>query len=267
MARSMTVAGVRGLRKVAAMAGRTFAIGDIHGELETLERLLKKLPPIGDADTLVFVGDYVDRGPCSAQVIAFLRRLQAESGPKVVCLRGNHEDAWLRVVDHGWDEFVLPPSNGCLATLRSFTGEAPPEPGEFVKQHEAQALFSGTFFPPEVVAWMRSLPYFYEDDHAIYVHAGLPEVDGAFPHPSEVADPVVLMWVRTKSFFNNYRGKPVVFGHTATKCLPQELSQHTPDDPTDLFAGEAVFGIDTGCGSDGFLSAIELPARRVYESR
>ncbi len=249
------------------MAGRTFAIGDIHGELEALRAVLGKLPTLDERDTLVFVGDYVDRGPHSAQVIEHVRELARGPGPKVVCLRGNHEDAWLRVIDAGWDEFVLPASNGCLATLRSFSGEPAPEPDEFVKQHEAQALFGGTFFPPDVVSWLRSLPYYYEDEHAIYVHAGLPEVEGSFPHPSEVADPTVLLWVRTKSFFKNYRGKPVVFGHTTTKHLPQELSHYTPDDPSDLFAGEAVFGIDTGAGTGGFLSVLELPARIVYESR
>jgi serine/threonine protein phosphatase 1 len=250
------------------MAGRTFAIGDVHGELEALRTVLGKLPALDERDTLVFVGDYLDRGPASAQVVAHIRALSSKPGAKVVCLRGNHEDAWLRVIDQGWDEFVLPASNGCLATLRSFTGQPPPEPGEFVAAHEAEALFGGKFFPEDVVLWLRSLAYFYEDEHAIYVHAGLPEVDGAFPHPNDVADKTVLLWVRTKSFFKNYRGKPVVFGHTTTKQLPQAHSHHTPDDPTDLFAGEAVFGIDTGCGlEDGFLSALELPSRAVYESR
>jgi serine/threonine protein phosphatase 1 len=249
------------------MAGRTFAVGDIHGELEALLRVLGKLPTLDADDTLVFVGDYLDRGPQSAQVIAHIRELARTPGPAVVCLRGNHEDAWLRVLDAGWDEFVLPRSNGCLATLRSFTGQPPPEPDELVGKHEAEALFGGTFFPPDVVAWLRSLPYFYEDEHAIYVHAGLPEVDGTFLHPSQVEDKTVLLWMRTKSFFKNYRGKPVVFGHTTPKHLPQELSHFTPDDPSDLFAGEAVFGIDTGCGTDGFLSVLELPSRTVYESR
>jgi serine/threonine protein phosphatase 1 len=136
-----------------------------------------------------------------------------------------------------------------------------------VGQHEAETLFGGTFFPADVVDWLRSLPYFYEDQHAIYVHAGLPEVNGAFLHPSQVPDKTVLLWLRTKSFFKNYRGKPVVFGHTTTPHLPQELSGYTPDDPSDLFAGEAVFGIDTGAGTGGFLSALELPSRTVYESR
>jgi diadenosine tetraphosphatase ApaH/serine/threonine PP2A family protein phosphatase len=97
--------------------------------------------------------------------------------------------------------------------------------------------------------------------------AGLPRVNGEFVHPARVENPLVLLWIRTEDFFRNYRGKPVVFGHTRTEFLPQELSSHTPDDPTDLFAGENAIGIDTGCGHGGFLTAVELPALHVYESR
>ena len=64
-----------------------------------------------------------------------------------------------------------------------------------------------------------------------------------------------------------YRGKTVVFGHTVTSTLPEELSNYTPDDPTDLWAGENVIGIDTGCGKGGFLTAIEFPDLVVWESR
>jgi serine/threonine protein phosphatase 1 len=249
------------------MAGRTFAIGDIHGELGHLRAVLAKLPVLEAADTLVFLGDYIDRGPDSAKVVAALRGLSRELSAKVVCLRGNHEDAWLRVIDTGWDEFVFPPRNGCLATMRSFVGGAAPREAEMPAAHEAEALFGGSFFPADVVAWMRELPYFYEDQHAIYVHAGLPEGPGGFLHPSMVPDPIVMLWLRTSAFFAKYRGKPVVVGHTVTEDLPQELSQYTPEDPTDLFAGEAVFGLDTGCGNGGFLSMLELPSRAVYESR
>jgi serine/threonine protein phosphatase 1 len=49
--------------------------------------------------------------------------------------------------------------------------------------------------------------------------------------------------------------------------LPPELSGYTPEDPTDLWAGENCVGIDTGCGNGGFLTALELPAMNVYESR
>ena len=61
--------------------------------------------------------------------------------------------------------------------------------------------------------------------------------------------------------------KRVVFGHTMTQCLPPELSSYTPEDTTDIWIGPSVIGLDTGCGKGGFLTAIELPAMRVYESR
>ena len=129
-------------------------------------------------------------------------------------------------------------------------------------------MFSGSFFPPDVVEWMRELLFWYEDDHAIYVHAGLPQnSDGVFVHPSKVLNKRKLLWLRDQEFFRDYRGKLVVFGHTVTSTLPEELSSYTPEDPTDLWAGEAVIGIDTGAGKGGFLTCIELPEMVVWESR
>jgi serine/threonine protein phosphatase 1 len=249
------------------MAGRTFAIGDIHGDLEQLFRILSCLPSLEKNDTIVFVGDYIDRGPRSAEVIDFLRKLPKETPAKVVTLRGNHEDAWLRVIDRGWPEFVLPPPNGCLAAMRSFTGGPLPVENEEAQGAELEMLLSGAFFPGDVVDWMRELPHWYEDDHAIYVHAGLPHSPDGFQHPSEVKAKVALLWCRDEAFFRDYRGKLVVFGHTATVCLPPELSSYTPEDPTDIWAGPCTVGLDTGCGKGGFLTALELPAMRVYESR
>jgi serine/threonine protein phosphatase 1 len=249
------------------MVGRTFAIGDIHGELDHLFKLLSCLPSLDASDTLVFLGDYIDRGPKSAQVIDFVRGLSGSIEAKVIALRGNHEDAWLRVMERGWDEFVMPPPNGCLAALRSYSGGAVPAEGEQPRDDERMLLQSGEFFPDDVVSWFQDLPYWYEDEHAIYVHAGLPRGPEGFMHPRDVPAKIALLWLRDEDFFRNYRGKRVVFGHTRTEYLPPELSGYTPEDPSDLWAGENVVGIDTGCGSGGFLTAIELPLGNVYESR
>jgi serine/threonine protein phosphatase 1 len=249
------------------MPRRTFAIGDIHGETNHLFKVLSCLPTLTEDDTLVFLGDYVDRGPASAQVVDYIRKLPKTLKCKVVALRGNHEDAWLRVIDRGWSAFVSPPSNGCLAAMRSYTGGPPAADDESPADNEREMLETGKFFPAEVVEWFRSLPFWYEDEHAIYVHAGLPRSQDGFLHPSEVAEPLALLWMRDEHFFRNYRGKLVVFGHTRTEYLPPELSGYTPEDPSDLWAGESVCGIDTGCGNGGFLTALELPALNVYESR
>ena len=196
------------------MPPRTFAIGDVHGELEKLVTLLQRFPSLTSQDSLVFLGDYLDRGPHSRQVIEYLMLLPSLTKAKVVCLRGNHEDAWLRVQREGWDQFLVPVGNGCLSTYRSFVGGAVPVGEEMPNAEEMQAMSSGSFFPAKITKWMQELPYWYEDEHAIYVHAGLPRIDGEFIHPSQVPDPLVLLWIRTEDFFRNYRGKPVVFGHT-----------------------------------------------------
>ncbi len=248
------------------MAGRSIAIGDVHGELDHLERLWARLPALDAEDSLVFLGDYLDRGPDSRGVLERVLGIARRTPAKVVCLRGNHEDAWLRVIESGWPEFLLPESNGCWASLRSYRGR--PLENEQPTREDLNALFSGSFLPPEVVAWMKELPFWYEDQHAIYVHAGLPRRDGRFLHPSEVEEQKVLLWLRSSEFFRDYHGKRVICGHTATEELPQELSTYTPADPHDLWYRGDVVAIDTKCGrKGGFLSAIELPSLQVYESR
>jgi len=248
--------------------GRTFAIGDIHGDLEALHKLFAKFPPFEADDTIVFLGDYVDRGPHSADVVEFVRTLSSRVPAKIVALRGNHEDGWLRVVEEGWIEFIVPRGNGCLETYRSFKKLAVPAEGEPPSSEELVDMARGEFFPPEVVEWMRGMPFWHEDEHALYVHAGLARKgDAPFPHPRDVEPQRTLLWVRSKDFFANYRGKIVVFGHTTTDQLPNDLSNYTPDDPNDLWAGPAAIGLDTGAGKGGFLTAIELPKQFVYESR
>jgi serine/threonine protein phosphatase 1 len=77
----------------------------------------------------------------------------------------------------------------------------------------------------------------------------------------------VLVWSRDERFFREYAGKPVICGHTPTETLPPQLSTYTPEDPKDTWVHKSVVAIDTGCGKGGFLTAVELPAGRVYESR
>jgi len=249
------------------MAQRTFAIGDVHGDLAALEAVLAQLPALDADDTLVFLGDYVDRGPDSRGVVELVRSGLARRIPaKIVALKGNHEDGWLRAARGGWLDFTLPPGNGCLACLRSYTGG--PRDVEGATEEEFGPLHEARFFPAEVLAWMASLPHWYEDRHAIYVHAGLPCVGPRWLHPVMVKDPAILLWLRDRRFFTEYRGKRVVVGHTTTTTLPQELSHFTPEIGDDLWQGEHVVALDTGAGkSGGFLTALELPGGRVYESR
>jgi serine/threonine protein phosphatase 1 len=206
--------------------------------------------------------------PDSAGVVQLVREeLPKHAKCKVVALKGNHEDGWLRTIDGGWPEFIVPYGNGCAQTYRSYIGEAAREDDPASREEYIQ-MADGGFFPPDVVAWMRSLPYYYEDDNGIYVHAGLVEgPNDTWLHPRDTPEPAHNLWLRSNKFFKTYRGKTVVIGHTSTDYLPPELSQFTPDDPLDMWVRDELIAIDTGCGKGGFLTCVELPSMKVYESR
>ena len=244
---------------------RTVVIGDIHGDLDHLERLLNKLPVLDQGDTVVFLGDYVDRGPRSAEVIARVESLRSTMPGRCVTLRGNHEDAWLRSLEDPNPGFLIPEQNGCRQTMRSLSK------CDGLSDYElmTRLLQPRSWFPPELHDWMQRLPTWYEDAHAIYVHAGLEGEGSTWLHPS-LGHSRNLMWCREPDFFRNYRGKRLVFGHTLTSELPLDhLSFFAKifDDRTDLWMRGDLIGIDTGCGKGGYLSAIELPSETIYESR
>jgi serine/threonine protein phosphatase 1 len=104
---------------------------------------------------------------------------------------------------------------------------------------------------------MQSLPFFYEDEHAIYVHAGLDEGK----HPSE-SSPMSLLWMRDMDFYKNYRGKPCVFGHTPTPLLPLRgrLGRHG------IYISHSAVGLDTGYNHQSPLSCLSLPDFNLYQT-
>ena len=169
-------------------------IGDIHGHYEELRLLLTKLGYVesqgsfrypGRTRTVVFLGDYIDRGNQARDVVNLVRAMR-DSGD-AVALMGNHEDmllGWLDGESCSWEY------NGCEATLRSYKGR----PEDF----------------QDDCSWMRNLPLYYEDDHYIYVHAG---INPALPMDQQ--DRETLLWVRDEFIDNPVSAeKVVVFGHT-----------------------------------------------------
>ncbi len=161
-----------------------YAIGDLHGEVTLLRRLLAILP-LRDQDTLVFLGDYLDRGEDSAATVATLRAL-ARAHRACVFLRGNHEDAWLT----HWDgvRFTRVPSGGGAAkTWADFGGAIPVEVGQ----------------------WLAGTVIEYEDTHAYYVHAGVRPGRPVWRTPG-----LLKLWGADGFLESGYDwGKPVVFGH------------------------------------------------------
>ena len=242
--------------------GRTFVIGDVHGERAMLDRVLAKLPFIAPDDTLVLLGDYLDRGPDSRGVVERVRRLPEQTAGKVVTLRGNHEDMYLRCLTGEPDAgFLLVRNNGVAEAFRSFTDRevvlgAPLADTELVAMLDLPA-----WVPPPIARWLHTLPLWYEDEHAIYVHAGLDGEGDTWLHPKD-GRPEPLLWMREPDFFAQYAGKQLVFGHTPVSELPPHDA-----DRREVWRRGPLIGLDTGAGCGGFVSAIELPSGRVYDGR
>lgn len=222
--------GVRGAldQAEAAETSSVFAIGDVHGCAEELRALIQKLPLRKDS-LVVFLGDYIDRGPDSRGVVDTILDLQQYC--RVICLLGNHE-LMLREFLDGSDSrrvarFIY---NGGSATLASYADHD----GVFVMPEEHREFFD-------------NLPYHHIEGEHCFVHAGLPaaveEIDIAV-HGEE------MVWMRHRPGMPepNY-SKIIVHGHSA---IP------------DIDVQPRRINLDTACVYGRRLTAMELNTRDVY---
>lgn len=204
---------------------RIYAIGDIHGCATRLETLIARLDMDVRQDLLIFVGDYIDRGPDSKEVIDIILDLLGMMD-HVICLLGNHEQMFLNYYLHDRDpELFL--GNGGYRTLASYG----------FKRSRQDPSFR---VPDHHLRFYRSLLPFYETDDHIFVHAGLRP---GTPLPEQTLDD--LIWSRFEFIRSPYDfGKRVVFGHTPFSAPLVEPNK---------------IGIDTGAVYGGQLTCLELP--------
>src|SRR5262245_48176496 len=172
---------------------RTYAIGDVHGCLAKLKRLISfcRADAGGQPIRLIFLGDYIDRGLDSRGVIEYLMRLQDSQTDRIICLMGNHEDMLLAAADDpDWEESWL--RNGGLQTLESYS------------------VTDATRIPREHIAWLRSLPKFHDDGRRFFVHAGV-QPDRALDEQRDHD----FLWIR-EPFLSSDKdfGRLIVHGHT-----------------------------------------------------
>ncbi|MEJ2700472.1 MAG: metallophosphoesterase family protein, partial [Desulfuromonadales bacterium] len=136
--------------KVSPGNGRLLAVGDIHGCLDHLERLMARVQP-GPEDQVIFLGDYTDRGPDGKGVLDYLidfgRRF-----PRSIFLKGNHEEMFLNFLN-GRDQMLFI-FNGGGTTLESYQAE------------------KGIRIPKAHIEFLEDLRLFYETENFIFVHAG-----------------------------------------------------------------------------------------------
>ena len=231
----------------------TFVIGDVHGRRAQLRQLIKLLPRDAARDTLVLLGDLIDRGDDVPGTVSDVMELK-ESGANVVVLRGNHEQMLLDFLDEGavlW----LHPAVGSDTTFGGYSGNELTE--ELRSWWEEARRCVRDSVPTEHLDFFRSLPLYHEDDYAFYVHAGL---EGC-KHPRET-DARHLLWSRNPDFFKHYRGKPCVFGHTPTPLLPLlgRIGRHG------IYVSHDAIGIDTGYGPASPLTCLQLPEFNLYQT-
>ena len=233
---------------------RTFVVGDIHGRCAQLLNLLDMLPRDPETDTLVLLGDLIDRGADAPGCVSHAMKLCQENPERVICLRGNHEQMLMDFLD-GHSNMWLTPVVGGERTFEQYTGR-PIKVDSEKDLDDMRELFAQSF-PAEQLAFLEELPFYYEDEFAIYVHAGLDEGK----HPSE-SSAMALLWMRDMDFYKNYRGKPCVFGHTPTPLLPLRgrLGRHG------IYISHSAIGLDTGYNHQSPLSCLSLPDFNLYQT-
>jgi serine/threonine protein phosphatase 1 len=216
---------------------RRFVIGDIHGCADELRTLLEALPLAG-GDRVVFLGDYIDRGPHSKTVVDFLLSAEKHS-PDVdfIFLKGNHEDMLLSYLGmdgaHG-NMFLV---NGGKATLFSYG----------LNERQMGARDGLRAIPEEHLKFYQGLRTHYLMDPFLCVHAGI--------HPQKALanqTPEDLLWIRNK-FILSRHGLPqtVLFGHTPQQSVLYDLPYKV--------------GLDTGLVYGNMLTCLELDEKVLFQ--
>lgn len=213
---------------------RRIVIGDVHGHYDGLMTLLEALAPGWD-DRVYFLGDLIDRGPKSAQVLEFVKESSYQT------LLGNHEQLMLDALPNGpvdlrsWQAWLYSGGDATIASYRD-TG----------------------MMPYKHLEWMRSLPTHLDLGDIWLVHAG---VDPKLPiHQQSIEQ---FCWIRqafhniSKPYFTN---KLIITGHTITFTFEGVM-------PGELVRGPGWLDIDTGAyhPKSGWLTGLDLSYRRVYQ--
>lgn len=218
------------------MAGRLFAIGDIHGCFDQFRTLFEVKIKARNEDRIILLGDYIDRGEKSREVIDYIMSLQ-ENGFDIITLLGNHEVMLLDALDLGDPSLWL--WNGGSETLRSFN------------------INSLNELDQKYVSFFENLKWYYDYDKFLFVHAGF---NDTFKNPFE--DKLSMVWIRRENYFNSMlKDKIIVHGHSP---VPIEICKEN------ILLRKNVINIDTGCVYKGEglgkLTAIELNSMTLYHA-
>jgi serine/threonine protein phosphatase 1 len=207
-----------------------YAFGDIHGEIHKLQKLIHRLNINKKDDELVFLGDYIDRGNYTYEVIDYLVFLNKHYN--CVFLMGNHESMLIDYMIGIYENIFL--QNGGSKTIKSYEKH-----GYDLSKYSD---YTERFMPSKHWKFFLDLKYYYETEDYIFVHAG---IDPKVPMKKQLLE--TILWGRQFSFIN-YTGKTVVYGHYPSNHITNEKYK---------------ICIDTGACFDsmGDLTCVKLPER------
>lgn len=209
-----------------------YAIADLHGRYDLLLEAVNKIYEHAGKDDykIITLGDYIDRGPQSREIIEHLMGRTGDT----ICLKGNHEAMMVETIrtplDPDW--WV---GNGGHTTLRSYGSEIKVSPfyGVPLVGYDPHVV------PQEHVDWIDNLPLFYETEKQVFVHAGIPDNN----LPLEKQNKEKMMWMLyNPTDMGGYQGKHVVHGHHQFADGPHEWKGSKRGGRTDL----DVFAWNTG---------------------
>jgi len=183
---------------------RQFAISDIHGCLKTFRKLVLEVIILSKEDTLFLLGDYINKGADSRGVLDFIFELQ-NSGYKLKCLRGNHEQYLIDGLNYSWERIAFL-NRGGRETLQSFGVENINE------------------IPEKYLSFIQSLPFFFETENHLLIHAGL-NFDLDDPYKDEFS---MLNIRRMEVDMKKTGNKNIIHGHVPNSYMDIEnaLSFH-----------------------------------------
>ena len=218
------------------MKSRTFVFGDIHGCYLTFKALFE-MCEIEKADSIYLLGDYIDRGPSSKNVLDFIFELY-EYGYKVFPIRGNHEQMFLDSLNSEEIQYLWQKNNGGNRTLKSFGVQKLSE------------------IPAKYIDWIKDLHYYYELRKFVIVHAGL-----NFHRENPFEDKNAMIWTRDRYYDKTKLNKRIIIGHTPTTLEKIQKSLQ-----------ENIIFLDGGCvyfdnPELGNLCALELSEMKLYTQK
>jgi len=222
-------------------------IGDIHGRADLLDRLLALVAaePGALQARLIFVGDYIDRGPGSARVLTRLQELTATG--KATCLMGNHERMLLDTIDRpevAGQRWLLNGGDTTLASFGASFGATGRLPGDSeAERMAALAVRIREALPAGVENWLRALPLWWQDHGLAVVHAG---ADPALPMAQQ--EETALIWGHRQFGKPRPDGLWIAHGHVVVA------------EPT---AEAGRIAVDTGAWATGRLTAAWIEAGQV----